>query len=51
MRVVSDTSPILNLAIIGQLDLLAPRSREIVYPSDGLRRAVLAEAGEPAAEG
>jgi len=38
MPVVSNTSPILNLAIIGQLDLLRNQFGEVVIP-----RAVLAE--------
>ena len=48
MIVVSDTSPIINLAGIGQLDLLHKLYGEVLVPIAVYEEIVLAGAGQPA---
>lgn len=49
MIVVSDTSPIINLAAIGQLDLLQRMYTTIIIPQMGFDEIVVAGAGQPGA--
>lgn len=44
MLVVSNTSPLLNLAIIGQLDLLRLQFEQVVIPSEVLQELRVDEA-------
>jgi hypothetical protein len=48
--VVSDTSPLLNLAIIGRLELLPALYQEVAIPSAVYHELVVAGAGMPGAD-
>lgn len=50
MLIVSDTSPIINLATIGHLHLLPDLFKEIVLPTAVFHEIVVVGAGEPGAE-
>lgn len=50
MIVVSNTSPIINLACVGQLDLLRQIHGSIVIPEAVFTEIAIAGAGEPGAE-
>jgi len=49
MMVVSDTSPIINLAAIGQLDVLQQIYRTLALPQGVYEEIVIAGAGQPGA--
>jgi predicted nucleic acid-binding protein len=50
MSVVSNASPLINLALIGQLDLLRQLYGELVIPDAVWREVVLEGAGQPGAK-
>ncbi|CDH43677.1 hypothetical protein [Candidatus Contendibacter odensensis] len=50
MIVVSNTSPIINLACVGQLDLLRQIYGSITIPEAVFTEIAIAGAGEPGAE-
>ena len=47
MIVVSDTSPIINLAVIGRLDLLRDLYMDVVIPGAVYQEIVIQGAGKP----
>jgi hypothetical protein len=51
MKVVSNTSPLINLAWIGQLELLHTLYGEIHIPEAVWHEIVIQGAGQPGAEG
>ncbi len=50
MRVVSNASPLINLARVGRLDLLQRLYGELLIPHAVWQETVIAGAGEPGAD-